>query len=80
MNLLLTTTGGAIVDIVALILFVGFAINGAKKGFIKSLISTFGSIISLFVAILLCSSVANFLENQFGFATQIGSWLNALVR
>ena len=70
-NLLMYSTAGAIMDIIALIVLVFCVIQGAKKGFIKSLVSTFGSLFSLIFALLLCSTVANFFENKFGWITSI---------
>ncbi len=66
----------AIIDIVALIIIIGFTIHGAKNGFVKTFFSSFGSIIALLLAVLLCSSVANFLEKTYGFTTTVSNWLN----
>ena len=49
--LLLAMSGSAIVDIVALALILGFAIYGATKGFINTLIKTFGTIIAVVLAV-----------------------------
>ena len=57
---------GAIIDLVALGLVILFAVIGGVKGFIKTLISVFGTAISLLLAVLLASKVAGFLEVRFG--------------
>ena len=67
--LLLAMSGSAIVDIVALALILGFAIYGATKGFVNTLIKTFGTIIAVILAILLCGKVAVFLEGKIGIIT-----------
>ena len=78
-NLLLYSTSGAILEALALIIFIVSIIVGAKQGFIKSLISTFGSLLSLIFAVLLCSSVAKFLENRFSLITTISSKLTGVL-
>ena len=78
-NLLLYSTSGAILEGLALIVFIVSVIVGAKQGFIKSLISTFGSLLSLIFAVLLCSSVAKFLENKFSLVTTISSKLTGIL-
>ncbi len=78
-NLLLYSTSGAILEGLALIVFIVSVIVGAKQGFIKSLISTFGSLLSLIFAVLLCSSVAKFLENKFSLVTTISSKLTGVL-
>ena len=76
---LLTTNYGAIVDIVALVFLLGFALRGLIVGFAKSFVSLFGTIISLLLAVLLCPSVAKFLESEFSLVTTIsGSLGNTL--
>ena len=67
----------AIIDILALCLIIGMAIHGAKNGFIKTFFHSFGSIIALFLAVLLCSTVANFLESSYGTVTNVTTWLEA---
>ena len=74
MNLLFSW-GGALIDIFALLLIYGITYLGAKQGFIKSLISTFGTIISLLFAVLLCGAVARALENNHGTITSVANWL-----
>ncbi|MBO5068330.1 MAG: CvpA family protein [Clostridia bacterium] len=71
MNLLLTTNLSATVDIVALI-FVGvFALWGLIRGFTKTFFSAFGTMLSLLFAVLLCSTVANFLQEKFALVTTV---------
>lgn len=78
-SLLLYSTSGAILEVLALLIFVVSIIIGAKKGFIKSLISTFGTLLSLIFAVLLCSSVAKVLENKFLLVTKISSKLTGVL-
>ena len=78
-NLLLYSTSGAILEACALLVFIACIVIGAKKGFVKSLISTFGSMISLILAVLLCSSVAKVLENKFSLVTTISSKLTGVL-
>ena len=78
-NLLMYNTVGAIIDVVALIIIAFCMMSGAKKGFIKSLISTFGSFFSLILAVLLCSSVARFFENNFGWITGISGKISGIL-
>ena len=68
----ISSGSGAIVDIIALVFLVVFALRGLIRGFAKSFVDTFGSIISLVIAILLSSTVTNFLESSFSLVTVIG--------
>ncbi len=78
-NLMLYSTSGAILEALALIVFIVSIIVGAKKGFIKSLISTFGSLLSLIFAVLLCSTVAKVLEDKFSLVTTISGKLTGVL-
>ncbi|MBR5900149.1 MAG: CvpA family protein [Clostridia bacterium] len=69
----------AIVDIIALGILILFAVLGAKNGFVKTFLSSFGSIISLLLAVLLCTSVARYTEKSFEFVTKTSLWLNGLL-
>ena len=68
---LLTSLTSSIIDIAVLLIVFISCVDGIKKGFIKSLISTFGSLFAIIVALLLCSSVTSFLETKFGLITSI---------
>ena len=74
-NLLLATSGGAIVDIIALVFIALFTIRGFVKGFAKTFVSVFGTMLSLLFAVLLCSTVAKFLESEFSFVTTVAGKL-----
>ena len=78
MNLLLFSWGGAIVDFVALSLIILITVMSAKQGFIKTFLSTFGWIISLILAVLLCGVVARFVESKFGYISSVSRWLEGL--
>lgn len=58
-----------IIDIVAISLILIFAVVGTFRGFSKTFLSTFGSIIALICAALLCSSTTATLEKSFGAVT-----------
>lgn len=75
LNLLLINPG-AIIDIVALIFILGFALFGFARGFAKSFVSLFGTIISLLLAILLCPAVARFIESKFSLVTTLSESLS----
>ncbi len=75
MDNLLLISSGAIVDIVALVFLLGFAILGYVRGFAKSFVSLFGTIFSLILALLLCPTVARFIENQFSLVSTISKSL-----
>lgn len=79
-NLLLISKNGAIIDGIALlIIIISFAV-GAKKGFVKTFFSVFGGILSLLLAVLLCSAVAKFAESEFGAVTSVSGWLEGVLR
>lgn len=78
-NLFLNSSSSAIIDVVALSLLVVFAVLGLKNGFIKTFVKVFGTIISLLIAVMLCSKCANFLENQFGLISKITEKVSGVV-
>ncbi len=79
-NLLLISKNSAIIDGIALlIIIISFAV-GAKKGFVKTFFSVFGGILSLLLAVLLCSAVAKFAESEFGAVTSVSGWLEGVLR
>lgn len=53
-------------DIVLAVIFLGAAITGFRKGFLKSLIGLFGNIIALIASYKLAAPVALSIETQFG--------------
>ena len=71
-----TTTISAVMDGVALLLLIIFAVGGAKKGFVKTFFGVFGTIISLILAALLCAAVAKVLESKFGLVGTISGWVS----
>lgn len=76
MNLLLNSNVSAIVDVVALVLIIAFALWGCIRGFVKTFFSAFGTILSLLIAILLAPSVANFLQDKFQFVDTVSNGIN----
>jgi len=65
------TLTGAIIDAIALIIIIIYAVFGAKRGFVKTFFMVFGSLLSLIFAALLCTYVAQFTETKFGFISTI---------
>lgn len=68
-----------IIDIVTVVLLLLFAIVGTVKGFAKTFISSFGTILSLFFAVVLCSLVATFMEQSFGLITTLSNKANEIL-
>ena len=69
----------ALIDAIALTIIIVFSFLGAKNGFVKTFFTAFGSLISLLLAVLLCKSVANFLEYKYQFITSVSKWLNGIL-
>lgn len=80
MNNLLATNVGAVVNVVALVLMLAFALVGLSKGFVKTFFSIFGTILSLFLSILLAPSVASFLERGTSVVTTVAEGVQGLVQ
>ncbi len=66
LNLLADISAGTIADIVILVLTLIVVGINMKKGFVKQIIGLVATLAALFLAYLLCSSVAELLNNQFG--------------
>ncbi len=79
MNLLTTSFTTVIADVVIAIILVVSCIIGFNKGFIKSLITTFGGLLATIFALLLCSAVTTFLEARFGLITIISDWVSGVL-
>lgn len=79
MNNLLAANMPVIVDVVAIAFVALFAIRGISKGFAKLFVSVFGTILSLLFAVLLCTSVANFLQSQFSFVTTVSKSISGIL-
>lgn len=62
----------AVIDIVILCVLVLFGVLGMWKGFLNTIISLFGNVASLAVAILCAKPVSGFLNNIFGIVGGIG--------
>ena len=77
--LLANTNSGAIVDLIALLVIIGFALLGLKKGFTKTFVSMFGTLFSLLFAVLLCKSTVSFLESKYQMVTSVSNWTSGLV-
>ena len=75
MGNLLAASMPLIVDVVGIVFILIFAIKGMREGFGQIFFATFGTIICLVLSVLLCSSVANFLQAQFGLATMVSEKL-----
>ena len=79
MQNLLYSTLNIIIDAVALVVLIVYIVLGIKHGFVKTFFKSFGTIIGFIVAALLCSTVANFLESQWGLASTIGGWFKGVL-
>ncbi|MBR2384084.1 MAG: hypothetical protein IKA99_00575, partial [Clostridia bacterium] len=64
-NLLSSTIYGAIITIISFGIIALFIFFGVKRGFTKTFIKDFGALFSLIFALLLCSTVVNFLERTY---------------
>ena len=62
----------AVIDIVVIAVLALFGIIGMIKGFLNTLISFFGNLASIGVAILCAKPVAKFLDSVFGIVSKIG--------
>lgn len=65
----------AVIDYVVIAILGIFAIIGFVKGFLNTLVSLFGNLASLAIAIILAKSVANFLNNTFTLVEKLGNWI-----
>ena len=66
-------------DIVLALIFIGAAITGFRKGFLKSLIGLFGNIIALIASYKLSASVALQIEAQFGAVAMIAQKIRSIL-
>ena len=78
-NNILAPGTSAIIDVFALVILSVFVVLGAVNGFAKTFVSIFGTLISFIFAALLCSSVAMFLENKFGFIQTVSNGLKGVL-
>lgn len=76
---LLSSNIGAIVDGVALGFLALFALFGLIKGFVNTVFKVCGTLFSILLAALLCSTVAGFLQEQFGLINTISDWLSGVL-
>lgn len=79
MNTLLGANFAVIADVVALVAIIASIVVGAIRGFAKTFINAFGGILSLLFAVLLCKSVATFLQFKFGFIDTVTNWVSGSV-
>ena len=77
--MLLSSNFTVIADVVALVAIVASIVVGAIRGFAKTFINAFGGILSLLFAVLLCKSVATFLQYKFGFIDTVTGWVTGSV-
>lgn len=76
---LLTSSGSAIISVIALFFVLGFALYGLIKGFAKTFVAMFGTILSITFAIILCTTVASFLESKFSFISSMADSLSSTI-
>ena len=79
MNNLLASGGSAVVSAIVLVVILFFALYGFIRGFARTFISIFGTILSLLFAILLCSSVTEFLESHYSFVSFMSDRLGGVL-
>ncbi len=68
-----------IINIVAIAILVIFTLTGLIKGFTKSFISTFGTIMAIFASATLCSAVALTLESKFSVITFFSDKVSGII-
>ena len=66
-------------DIVLAVIFLGAAITGFRKGFLKSLIGLFGNIIALITSYKLAGTVAIAINEQFGAVALIAQKIRGIL-
>ena len=66
-------------DIVLAVIFIGAAITGFRKGFLKSLIGLFGNIAALIASYKLSASVALQIDAQFGAVAMIAEKIRGIL-
>ncbi len=76
---LLATNGSAVINVIALLFVIGFALYGLIRGFAGTFISMFGTILSILFAILLCPVVTSFLESNHSFVTTMSKSLSKIL-
>lgn len=76
---LLASSGSAVINIIALIFVVGFALYGLIRGFAGTFLSMFGTILSILFSILLAPTVTSFLESQHSFVTTMSGKLSGIL-
>jgi uncharacterized membrane protein required for colicin V production len=74
MNNLLVSSGTITDGIIIAILLI-FVLVGVKKGFIKSVLSFFGSLVALIVAFIFCKQFAGILDNKFDLLAKIAKYV-----
>ncbi len=79
MNNLLAANMPLIIDVVGIVFILAFTLYGFIKGFGNMFIKTFGTILSLLFAALLCAPVAELLENLFSLVTTVADKLGGVL-
>ena len=69
---------GAIIDIIIVAIIAYSIIMAVRRGFVKTVIGTMGFFIAIAVALMICSPVADFLEES-GFGTSISRYVDSVV-
>ena len=69
----------AVIDIIIIAVLLVFAIVGMVKGFLNTILSLFGTLASIGVAILTARPVAKFLDKIFGIIGAIGGKLSGTI-
>ncbi len=80
MNNLLASSGSAVISVIVLVVILFFALYGFIRGFARTFVSIFGTILSLLFAVLLCSSVTEFLESHYSFVSFMSDKLSGILQ
>ncbi len=79
MNILLSSNMGAIINLTALAILTLFTLIGLIKGFVKTFVQSFGTILSIIFSALLAVSMLNFLQSKIGIVDFFAEKLSGLL-
>ncbi len=68
------------VDVVVLVILLLYAVVGCARGFLKTLLSFFGTLVTLVVSILLAKYASGWFESWFGLNSALTNWLYPTVQ
>ena len=75
--------GSSSISLITNLIIIGILVSmgflGAKRGFVKSFFAIFGSILSVLFAVLLCTTVADFLESKYSLVTSLSNSVSGVL-